>query len=337
MIRLVLVLLIVGAIGAAAITNRDRLLEHDPPTAGPTIPAEPGIRGLFVEPDDGREPILAELHAAERSIDLLIYLLTDVEIMNALADAETRGVEVRVILEEHPFGGAGNPEETADRLRKAGAEVKWASHRFSFSHVKTAVIDRSVAVIMTLNLSKSSFSVNRDLGVITTVPEDVVSAQEIFDADWDGRPLAGAGSLIVSPENSRQRLIELIASAESTLEVYAEVIRDDEIVAAFLDAEARGVTVDIVLTQDTDPVNERILAALLAGGVAIHAVERPYIHAKMILVDGERAYVGSQNFTQTSLDENREIGIELREPALVRRLDATFERDMLHAEPLSGT
>jgi phosphatidylserine/phosphatidylglycerophosphate/cardiolipin synthase-like enzyme len=56
-------------------------------------------------------------------------------------------------------------------------------------------------------------------------------------------------------------------------------------------------------------------------------VDNPYIHAKMVLADGERGFVGSQNFTQTSLDENREIGIVLSEPALLKRLDATFERD----------
>jgi phosphatidylserine/phosphatidylglycerophosphate/cardiolipin synthase-like enzyme len=103
MIRIVLVLLIVGAVGAAALANRDRLLERDMATTAPAaITPDSGVRGLFVEPDDGREPVLAELQAAETSIDLLIYLLTDNEIFDALAKAESRGVEVRVILEQHP-------------------------------------------------------------------------------------------------------------------------------------------------------------------------------------------------------------------------------------------
>lgn len=336
MIRLLVILLIAGVVAGAALANHERLLDRDQATALPTAPAETaGVRGLFVEPDDGRAPILAELDAARRSIDILVYLLTDDEIMDALADAEARGVQVRVILEQHPFGGAGNPEQTAAELRQAGADVKWATSTISFSHVKTIVVDRAVALITTLNFSRSSFERNRDLGIVTTVPSDVASAQAVFDADWNGEPLSDIGSLVVSPENSRRVLLDLIASAESSLEIYAEVIRDDEIVTAFGAAVARGVDVEIVLSPDNDPTNQRILETLQASGVTIHVVDDPYIHAKSVLADGERAFIGSQNFTETSLDENREIGIVLSETAVITRLAATFELDVALAEPWS--
>ena len=122
-------------------------------------------------------------------------------------------------------------------------------------------------------------------------------------------------------------MVGLIESAETSLEIYAEVIRDDEIVAAFVAAESRGVRVEIVLTPDVDPVNQRVLASLREGGIAVHLVDDPYIHAKMVLADGERAFVGSQNFTETSLNENREIGIVLSETVPLERLKSTFERD----------
>jgi cardiolipin synthase len=35
----------------------------------------------------------------------------------------------------------------------------------------------------------------------------------------------------------------------------------------------------------------------------------PYIHAKMFLVDGQRAFVGSVNVSDNSLNNNRELGI----------------------------
>ena len=52
----------------------------------------------------------------------------------------------------------------------------------------------------------------------------------------------------------------------------------------------------------------------------------------MVLADGERAFVGSQNFTETSLDENREIGIVLSETVPLERLKSTFERDATLAD-----
>jgi phosphatidylserine/phosphatidylglycerophosphate/cardiolipin synthase-like enzyme len=38
-------------------------------------------------------------------------------------------------------------------------------------------------------------------------------------------------------------------------------------------------------------------------------VVAPYIHAKAIVVDGAKVFVGSQNFTPTALLQNREIGV----------------------------
>ena len=51
------------------------------------------------------------------------------------------------------------------------------------------------------------------------------------------------------------------------------------------------------------------------------------MHAKTTIVDGARAYVGSENLTSNSLDKNREMGILLREPAVVKQLVAVAMRD----------
>src|SRR4051794_16936383 len=74
-------------------------------TTTPASTLEPGATGLFIEPDDGRAPILDELAGARKSIKLQIYLLSDREIIDALKAANNRGVDVRVLLEAHPFGG----------------------------------------------------------------------------------------------------------------------------------------------------------------------------------------------------------------------------------------
>lgn len=49
------------------------------------------------------------------------------------------------------------------------------------------------------------------------------------------------------------------------------------------------------------------------------------LHAKMVLADGERAYLGSANLTDTSLNHNLEIGILLQGPGTVRSLERVFD------------
>lgn len=286
-----------------------------------------GVRGLIVEPDDGREPITAEIAAARSSIDIFIYILTDKVIIDSLIAAEGRGVDVRMILEEHPYGGFGNPEEVVARLRSAGAETKWSSSDFTFTHAKTMLFDRRVVAILNLNLTRSGFEDNREFGVVSTWPQDVQLAQATFDADWSGSEAEIDDSLVVSPDNSRKVLVSLIDSADTTVQMYAEVIRDSQIVDRLRAAESRGAEVQIILSPDSDPRWKVIEEQLLEAGVEVRISNDLYIHAKAIVVDGTSAYIGSQNFTMTSLDENREIGIIVREPALIDRIESAFRTD----------
>jgi cardiolipin synthase len=106
----------------------------DIPRPGET-PALP-VTGVFIEPGDGRAPLFDEIQAARRSIDLEVYIVTDDAILQALEEARRRGIAVRVILEEHPFGGGGGQEEMFARLERAGIAVRWSNPVFRFSHVK---------------------------------------------------------------------------------------------------------------------------------------------------------------------------------------------------------
>ena len=56
-------------------------------------------------------------------------------------------------------------------------------------------------------------------------------------------------------------------------------------------------------------------------------LHHPNVHAKTVIADGQRAFVGSQNLTATSLDRNREVGILIDDPAAIQRLQQVFEAD----------
>jgi len=89
-----------------------------------------------------------------------------------------------------------------------------------------------------------------------------------------------------------------------------------------------GVNVTIILpVADRDNGNPHDLAA---AGVRILYLTRPYVHAKMILVDNH-VFIGSQNFSTTSLDNNREVGIMLAGQGLVQNAYQVFRKDQLVA------
>jgi phosphatidylserine/phosphatidylglycerophosphate/cardiolipin synthase-like enzyme len=107
-------------------------------TSSPTKSAARPVTGVFIEPGDGRAPILDEIQGARHSIDLEVYLVSDDAILRSLEEAPRRGVAVRVILEEQPFGGGGGQEAVVARLASAGIAVRWGNPVFRFSQVEAA-------------------------------------------------------------------------------------------------------------------------------------------------------------------------------------------------------
>jgi cardiolipin synthase A/B len=285
------------------------------------------LRALVVLPDDGPASILDEIDAARTSIDLYVYLLPSEDILAALGRAQARDVHLRVILERDPFGGGNSNQESFDRLKAMGASVKWAPDQFQFSHIKMFVVDSQTAVIMTLNLSYSALNLNREFAVVTTEQADVEGASRVFQADWDGDPVSLGPPFVVSPESSRREITDLIDQARTSIDVFAEVVRDTQARAALIAAAQRGVVVRVLVPDRPADDDATIYRALIGGGVQIRLLADLYSHAKAIIVDGTTAFVGSQNLTAISLDDNRELGMMLTEPANLARLEGTFASD----------
>lgn len=302
------------------------------PAAQPTGPpvAINGEARVLVEPDDGPETLLAELGAAKKSIDLTMYLLTDRPAIGALEAAVRRGVQVRVLLEQHPFGGGPGNAEIFNRLERAGVAVRWSNPRFKLTHEKAAIVDGREALVLTLNLTASAFTRNREYGAIVTDPEDVKEVAAIFSADWNRTAYAPSRpSLVVSPDNARAKLLAVINQAGQELDVESEEVQDDGLEQALVGAAKRGVGVRVVLSpaQSGPDANAKGVQRLEGGGVQVHFMRKPYVHAKITIADSRTAFLGSENISTQSLDRNRELGLFLGSQPAVARMKSTFQQD----------
>ena len=78
---------------------------------------------------------------------------------------------------------------------------------------------------------------------------------------------------------------------------------------------------------------------LVNAGVklATYAHASIYIHAKVIVADYDtssaRVFVGSENFSNPSLTENRELGLITSDATLLTSLDATLTSDFAGGKP----
>ena len=302
---------------------------------------------LIVQPDDGRTLVLNNLNAAKTSIDLTIYEISDPQIMAALEAAQKRKVTVRVLYNWYSF-----PPDMQQRtvmpaiqqLTAAGIQCKQAPRNFEVTHEKAFVIDGTTAIVMSFNLTSEYFSDTRDFGIVTTVPAEVAEIAGVFAADWNGKSIVPqAPSLVWSPVNSRTKLTALISAASKTLDIYCEEVEDPGTLGAMVAAAKRGVQVRFMAAvlsgQGKANGNAQGITYLQSGHVNAVCKSFPiaggkaqmYIHAKMALADHgsakAQAYIGSENFTCVSLDDNRECGILVTEPAILDRLQATYNSD----------
>lgn len=305
-------------------------------------PSGAGALGLsvFIEPGAGEKPVLDAITGAQRSVWVEVYLLTDRNVIYALEDAAHRGIDVRVMLELNPYGsGSTDPQVTLQELRAAGVQAKGSNPAYHYTHEKALMIDSATLLVLTANLTKSglggsSYSENRDYGVVDTTPADVQQAMAIFTADWQREtPLIKDPNLVVSPDNARARLQAFITGARTTLLVEDEEMYDMESESALIAAAQHGVTVELILPQPNSSTGSSPdVARLLQGGVHIRYIGTVYMHAKMLIADGSRAFVGSENFSANSLDDNRELGLLIADESVIGALNQTFQQDWNDAQ-----
>ncbi|MBV8063046.1 MAG: hypothetical protein JOY51_05590 [Nevskia sp.] len=303
----------------------------------------------YVYPDTGREPVVDAINGAKKSVDVEMYLLSDKDIVDSLAAAAKRGVQVRVLMESHPFGsGAGN-KKTMDTLQQAGIEARWTSRKFTYTHEKGMVVDGSTAWIMTANMTKSARLNNREYLIADTNSADVQEVQNIFASDWQQTPYvpgAAAGHMVISPVNSRRQLMSLIDSAQQSLRLEDEEMGDKQVVDALVAKAKDGVKVQVLLQQPSSaesgpqPAGTMSTAqaaqALQDGGCDVEYISKPYLHAKSIVADGQTVYLGSINLTANSMDKNRELGILIDQSDIVQGTLRVMQQDWQAGSPISN-
>ncbi len=291
---------------------------------------------IFVEPEASEKPIVDAINSATKEILVEVYLLSDNEVLTALEEAHSRGVNVRVMIEEDPFGGGNINETTAARLVNFGIPFKHTNPTFALTHQKSIVIDREILFVLNQNLTESAFKRNREFNIIDYNLSHVAEVVKIFEADWERKSyIPSENDLVVSPVNSRDKLTSLLKSAKFSVDIEAEVVEDDEI-TEILSAKAKDIPVRIIIPDLSKIESNKIEAEkLINAGVQVRTLSSPYVHAKLIIVDGVRGYVGSVNFTGHSMDLNRELGILFSQGDIISKVQGTFNEDWQNATELT--
>jgi cardiolipin synthase A/B len=293
------------------------------PTPAPTPAPGATTYTLLTEPGQGLQPIYTLLSSAKKSIDMTMYELSDTQVTTILTTAAANGLAVRVILDQN--NEKANNTTAYNTLTAGKVQVHWANPVYACTHQKTITIDRITSAIMTLNLTPEDYTTTRDFAVITNDPADVAAIETTFAADFINAAITPptGDNLVWSPTNSRAALTALIEGATNSLLISQEEFDDLGIQTLVEAALRRGVAVTLV-QENLGGVYSSVLNALKAAGATIATYSSRtgyYIHAKTVLADygtpQASLFVGSENFSTDSLNDNRELGLTFNDPGCI--------------------
>ena len=133
-----------------------------------------------------------------------------------------------------------------------------------------------------------------------------------------------------------QPFIQVIDSAQSSLDIAIFELNLDQIGDALLAARDRGVRVRLV-TDDDELEELETLIRLEKAGIPIIADDRgALMHNKFAVIDGQAVWTGSWNFTSNGAYRNNNHAILIQSPELAQNYTAEFE-EMFAAKQFGPT
>lgn len=327
-------------------------------------PLETGNRIETLHSGDEAYPaMLAAIAAAERSIGLSSYIFRADGIgerfIAALAEAQARGVAVRVIIDG--IGGGWLWSGAYHRLRASGIPAGRFMHSFMpwrmpflnlRSHKKILVVDGRIGFTGGVNIADENLLADNPPDPVEDTHfriEGAIVGQlvQAFARDWDfvaGEALEGeawlppigargpshARVITAGPDEDLEKIeyavLQAISCARRRILVMTPYfLPDQRIITALALAAMRGVAVDIVIPETGD---HRVLDwavranihSLLRQGVRLWLCPPPFRHSKLMVIEEEWALIGSSNWDMRSFRLNFELCIEAYDGALAASL-----------------
>lgn len=300
------------------------------------------------------DSLITDIREARHHVHLQFYIWgvdeTSRRVLEALVDAERRGVECRVMVDA--VGSRGMLKHLAHSMREAGIDVvamlpvgvfrSLVARMDLRNHRKIAVIDGRIAYTGSQNIVDADYGkggiVWHDLMMRAEGPV-VHELQTVFLSDWyleTGKlpeddnffPDAGArpGSLVMqtlpsgpsyTTENYQRMILHALHTAQNEVVITTPYFIPDE---AFLQAMEvailRGVRVRLALPEKSDQIlvgnaSRAYYDHLLEIGVEILLYQGGLLHAKTMRVDDGFGFFGSSNFDIRSFQLNEELTIVL--------------------------
>jgi cardiolipin synthase len=141
--------------------------------------------GLAWSASNSRILMARLIDGARHRLDVQHPKYVDATILDRLAEAQQRGVHVRILCGGKHGISAWDIADTFSSLRilrRLGVKIRRQKH--PKLHAKLIVVDEHHALVGSMNIDRSAFDLRRELGVFLTDKPAVERLIEVFERDW---------------------------------------------------------------------------------------------------------------------------------------------------------
>jgi phosphatidylserine/phosphatidylglycerophosphate/cardiolipin synthase-like enzyme len=293
-------------------------------------------------PPPHEQALIADIDAAQQSIDAAFYEYNLLSLARALVRAQERGVSVRLALDRENLE---EPEEAhwAGQVQQAGIPIAW-QETTAFQHSKFLIIDEAIVWTGSWNASENGTYRNNNNLLRLTIPAIAENYAAEFGQMLEGRfgsqkasitlhPVVMVDSMLIetyfSPNDGiEQHIVERLNNAQHSIDFMAFSFTSDPIAEVMIarhqaDVQVRGIF-ENRNASGTGSEFDRLDAQ---EGIDVLKDGNCYtMHHKVLIIDDATVVTGSYNFTARAEDTNDENLLIIDSPEMAAQYLAEFER-----------
>lgn len=283
--------------------------------------------------------ILTQINQAQESIDIALYGWDAIpEIHNAILNAKSRGVKIRIVYDTSANNYYPETKEIVKIADKSATEGKQI-----LMHNKFMIFDEKKVITGSMNFSETDFSGfnSNCLFFINSVKIAHIYLEE-FNQMINGKfhnakasvthKTVLLGNTKVTPFFSPKdriittNVIPLVENAKTYIYIPTFILTHDELASSLIRAKQRGVDVKIIIDATNTFASRSKVKLLRQAGIPVKVENYAgKVHSKSIIIDDRYIIAGSMNFTVSGETKNDENALIIDDERLARYYRGFFE------------
>lgn len=244
------------------------------------------------------------LRRADKSLFLMMYGITDPEVIQTLAKKAQEGKKVEVLYDKSASSNL------IHKLPKAQAQPFTSK---GLMHRKIVIIDDAIVFLGSANLTTASLKHHDNLVVGLYHKNLAQFLKEQTNRPYFSFEIAGQlAELWLLPDINHQALDKLLfflANAQEKIQIAMFTLTHPQIADALIEAQKRGVQTQIAIDYYTARgASRKTIEKLKRAGVTILLSRgQELLHHKWALIDQQTFVMGSANWTKAAFAKNEDF------------------------------